>query len=40
MKGYNYYEKKKQILKAIKMVNVLNYLVSTLDIKELKKRGL
>ena len=39
MKGYNYYEKK-QILKALKMVNVLNYLVSTLDIKELKKRGL
>ena len=32
--------RKKQILKALKMVNILNYLVSTLDINELKKRGL
>lgn len=33
-------KREKQILKAFKMVNILNYLVSTLDIKELKKRGL
>lgn len=33
-------KREKQIQKALKMVNILNYLVSTLDIKELKKRGL
>ena len=39
-KGYESMKREKQILKALKMVNVLNYLVSTLDINELKKRGL
>lgn len=33
-------KRKKQIQKAIKMANILNYLVSTLDINELKKRGI